>query len=328
MEDYCRFYLNNPAFSSRCKQLRHELSGAISKLDEGKLLACRDTIADVGTAIKVAGQLSRHSLQESATAAAKRLSEALRTISETAAPGFPEVAASVEKTRYQSYTLERDIFLASNAYEKFKNVKLYVIITSEFPAEILTQVQACILGGADCIQLRAKNLNADELYECGSEIARLCRENNVLSIVNDRVDIALACGADGVHLGQHDMPIEKARAVGTRPVIIGGSTHNVTELRRCIEQGVDYVGVGPCFGSLTKPDLAVAGLGYVREAVKIASNAGLLTVAIGGITDQNISKVLETGIHAVAVSAAVLKCQDPQAMCKKLKRLIVSSQTA
>ncbi|MDO8302044.1 MAG: thiamine phosphate synthase, partial [Sedimentisphaerales bacterium] len=292
MEDFCRFYLNSAVLSGRCKKLRHDLSTAMGMLDSGKLLAARDTLCDVGTTIQVEGQLTRGSLQDCATAAAKRLTEALRTIAEAAQTINQTVAKVVETIRYRAYTLEKDILLGANARKKFETVRIYALLTAEYPAEIIRLTNACCEGGVDCIQLRVKNMPDDELLACAVELVGICRNSNVLSIINDRTDIAVAAGSDGVHLGQNDMPLSAARKIASSPMIFGTSTHNLDELNAAIEAGADYIGIGPAFVSSTKPHLQIAGLEYIKAASHIAHDAGVPHVAIGGITLDTIENVL------------------------------------
>lgn len=326
MEDFCRFYLNSTVLSGRCKKLRHDLSSAIAMLDQGKLIANRDTPADVGTTIRVEGQLVRRDLKDCATAAAKRLSEALRTIAEAAQAINHSVAKAVESLRYEAYTLEKDIFLAESSYEKFKSVRLYALLMAEHPADIIRLAQACCDGGADCIQLRAKNMPDDNLLACAIEVVGICRDANVVSIINDRIDIAVASGSDGVHLGQHDLPLKAARAVAAAPMIFGTSTHNLDELNAAIETGADYVGIGPAFESSTKPHLQVAGLEYIKTASRVSKEAGLPHVAIGGITLANVEQVLAAGAQAIAVSSALINASNPAQMCSDFKLKIAAIQ--
>jgi thiamine-phosphate pyrophosphorylase len=326
MEDFCRFALNSARMSGRCKKLRHDLSAAICMLDEGKLIAGRDTIADVGTTIKVEGQLSRGDIKDCATAAAKRLTEALRTIAEAAQTISRPVAAAVESLRYEAYTLEKDIFLAGSAREKFKSVRLYALLTAEHPADIIRLTRACCEGGADCIQLRVKNMPDDELFACAVELVGICRDANVLSIINDRIDIAVAAASDGVHLGQNDMPLNAARKIASSPMIFGTSTHNLDELNAAIETGADYVGIGPAFISTTKPHLRIAGIEYIKAASQIAHDAGVPHIAIGGITLDNVENVLAAGARAIAVSSALVNAANTVEMCRLFKLKVTAYQ--
>jgi thiamine-phosphate pyrophosphorylase len=326
MEDFCRFYLNSAALSGRCKKLRHDLSAAIGLLDSGKLLAGRDTLSDVGTAIKVEGQLTRNDLKDCATAAAKRLTEALRTMAEAVQTINQSAAAAMESLRYQAYTLEKDIFLAGSVREKFKSVRLYALITADYPADIIRLARACCEGGADCIQLRVKDMPDDELFACAVELVGICRGSNVISIINDRVDVAVTAGSDGVHLGQHDLPLEAARKAAAYPMLFGISTHNLEELDSAIEAGADYVSIGPAFASATKPQLKVAGLEYIRQEIRISQAAGVPHVVIGGITLDNIGQLLTAGAQTIAVASALSNAANPTQMCREFKQRIESGQ--
>ncbi len=161
MEDFCRFALNSALLTERAKQLRHELSAAIDKLDASQLISSRDTLSDVGIGKKVDKQLQRAELKDCFTAGCKRLTEALRTLSEMTQTLNPSVAGTIEKLRYTAYTLEKDIILFSSAAEKFKRVRLYVIISSSLPVDVISLTHRCVAGGADCIQLRAKDADDD-----------------------------------------------------------------------------------------------------------------------------------------------------------------------
>lgn len=194
MEEYCRFGLNSASLSERTKRLRHELCAAVGRLDAGKLIAGRDTVGDVGVGQKVQGQHQRTTLKDCFTAAAKRLTEALRALSEVIQTEDRIVAETVERLRYDAYTLEKDIVLFSEPVEKFNRVRLYVIITSNLPAEVLALASKCATGGADCIQLRAKDVPDDRLFATAVEFVEICREMGTLSIINDRADIAARRG--------------------------------------------------------------------------------------------------------------------------------------
>jgi thiamine-phosphate pyrophosphorylase len=322
IEEYCRFVLNSSLLTGRAKQLRHAFCGIIEKMDAGLLIASRDTEGDVGVGKKVDGQLSRCDLNSCFTAACKRISEALRVLEEVIKTIDADKAAAIEKLRYQSYTLEKDIVLASDGARKFKNVRLYIVISSESTDEVVRLSKACIEGGADCIQLRAKNIEDDRLFDLGCKFVEACKGSNVITIINDRIDMALACGADGVHFGQNDLPIDKARKLCPRPLIIGKSTHSVQQLQYACGESVNYVGVGPVFATPTKPTVQPVSLDYVRDAAKILADTAIKGVAIGGLDINNVEQVLKTGANVIAVCSAVTKAKDPQRACKSLKEKI------
>ncbi len=323
MEEYCRFALNCEPLSGRTKQLRHELCAAIARLETSKLLAGRDTLGDVGVGQRVENQLQRVTLADAFTAGAKRLTEALRALSETIQTESPETAAIVERLRYDAYTLEKDIVLFAEPAEKFKRVRLYVMITSSLPAEVLFLTSQCATSGADCIQLRAKNIPDDQFFALATEFVEMCKEMGVVSIINDRADIAITAGADGVHLGQNDLPIEQVRRLQLTPLIIGRSTHNPKELKRATDSLASYVSLGPVFATPTKPQIEIAGLDYVRQGLQQLADTGLGHVAIGGITAGNVEQVLQAGAQCVAVCSSVTRVPRPGQACQRLKETIV-----
>lgn len=329
MEEYCRFGLNNPALSGQAKQCRHKLCSALSSISQEKLLSHRDTEGDVGRELKVEGQLQRKSLQDCFTAAAKRASEALRALAETTQALDPAIAATMEKLRFQVYALEKNAILFACSKQKFESVRLYVLINAtpqKTPAEVLNLVTCCVENGADCIQLRAKDLCDSDLLSLAKKFTALCKDGGVISIINDRVDIAILSGADGVHLGQDEISVPDARKLAKGPFIIGVSTHNLDELHSAIESGCDYAAVGPAFPSPTKPLIDVAGPEYLQKAVPILDNAGIFHVAIGGIHSNTISDLLQIGVRTVAVSSDIENSADPGKHCKALKKLLLNDK--
>ena len=327
MEEYCRFGLNHPALSAKAKQLRHRLCEAIDKLDSVQLICSRDVAGDVGRELKIENQLSRQSLEDCFTAAAKRASEALRALAESTQSIDAQVAAMMEKLRFEVYALEQETVLKACIATKWENVRLYVLINAlpgTPPQDVLNLTHACIAGGADCLQLRAKNLTDASLLKLAEAFCALCKETSVVSIINDRVDIAILCGADGVHLGQDEIPVHEARRLARMPLIVGTSTHTQGELAGTIESGCDYVAIGPAFSSPTKPDIPVAGVDYLRAALATLEHAGMPHVAIGGIDQTNIHSLREIGIKTVAVSSAVCDAQNPQESCETLKNMLLN----
>ena len=176
-------------------------------------------------------------------------------------------------------------------------------------------------GGADIVQLRMKNADGRVMLEQANGIREAADEYCRYFVVNDRMDIAMASGADGVHLGQSDIPVRVARDLMGETALIGASVHNVEEALAAQEDGADYVGVGAIFKTSTKAD-AVQGLGLdavfqVKEAVKIP------VVAIGGINRGNIQDVIRAGADSAAVVSAVVSAEDVSAAAHELRDLIL-----
>lgn len=167
------------------------------------------------------------------------------------------------------------------------------------------QVRLLTLGGATLVQLREKQMPALQFYEQ----ARAAVKSGVQLIINDRVDIALAVGAHGVHLGQDDMPPEAARRLLGDEAVIGYSTHSVEQAKKALTLPIDYIAIGPIFTTSTKtnpsPTLGLEGLRAVREAI-----GNIQLVAIGGISHSNAREVIEAGADSVAVISALLSSPD------------------
>ena len=151
---------------------------------------------------------------------------------------------------------------------------------------------------------------------------QICKAGGVLSIINDRADIAVAAGADGVHLGQNDLPVEQVRKLELKPLIIGKSTHSLKQLEAARDELPTYVSLGPVFSTGTKPTAEPVGLGYVTEGVQRLADTGIGHAVIGGITLENVEEVLDAGARTIAVCSAVIDARDPAEACRALKASI------
>ena len=180
------------------------------------------------------------------------------------------------------------------------------------------QVEAALQGGVTCVQLREKHLDRDAFLAEAKQICALCRRYGVPFIVNDDLDVALACGADGIHVGQDDMPAAEVRRRAGRRLIVGVSAHTPEEARLAEAAGADYLGAGAVFGSATKTDaslLTPAGLQAVCAAVHIP------VVAIGGVNARNILQLQGSGAAGTAVVSGIFGAPDITAACRKLRAL-------
>lgn len=176
-------------------------------------------------------------------------------------------------------------------------------------------------GGADAVQLRMKHADGREMLDQARRIAAMAQEMDRFFFVDDRVDIAMASGADGVHLGQSDIPVEDARRLMGDGAIIGVSVQNVEQALAAQEGGADYLGVGAVFATPTKPD-AVQGIG-LGPVFEIRNAVDIPVVAIGGINRGNIQDVIRAGADAAAVVSAVVAQDDPRAAAHELRDLIL-----
>lgn len=209
----------------------------------------------------------------------------------------------------------------------FENFRLYAVTDLKSADETLLQkIDAAYRGGADIVQLRAKNLNDRKLTSLGLEIRKIADRHRKLFFVNDRVDIAIAVSADGVHLGQDDLPINVARRICQQAGIvmwIGKSTHSIEQAVIAEKEGADYIGVGPVFETPTKPGREPVGLELVRQ---VSEKIRIPFVTIGGIDQNNMGQVLDAGAMRIAVVRAIFSASDPAEAAGRLVRQIDQHQ--
>ena len=316
-EEYARFVLDSEPAAARLKELRHGLREIAESLDggTGRLLAARDTPGDVGTRIGTSSEAHRGSAAEVAAAALKRLEEALRVIEEYAKTESPDAAARAEALRYEAYALEQALL---GPVARIRDAVLYVIVTAALcrGRDVADVAAAAIRGGARVIQLREKEADDEEVLHSARRLQAVAADLRALFIVNDRVDVAAASGADGVHLGQADLPCREARKLVGPGAVIGVSTHSMEQAREAVADGSTYIGVGPVFPTKTKAPERLAGIEYVRAA---ATGIGIPFFAIGGITAQNVGAVVEAGAKRVAVCRAVVGADDVEAAARSIR---------
>ena len=208
--------------------------------------------------------------------------------------------------------------------ERLARVRLYVITAADDPPErVLATVRAARDAGAEVVQLRRKGEDA----RLTLRLAERCREllpagGGTLLVVNDRVDIAMAAGADGVHLGQDDLPLAAARRLWPGG-LVGRSTHSLGQALAAQAEGADYIGVGPVWATPTKPGRPAVGLELVRAVA--AAQLRIPWVAIGGVDAGNIGTVLAAGARAVAAVRAVTAATDPEAAARGLRAAVVAA---
>jgi thiamine-phosphate pyrophosphorylase len=316
VEDYCRFVLDDACLTGELKRLRHDLTAALAGLPATDLLEARETQRDVGAAVSTEAEGRRDSLADVARASWKRLQEALRSLEEYGKTLGPDLGKALEQLRYRTYTLERAAGIGEMARERLAAVRLCVLLTGRRCAGLVERTaRGAAAGGAGMIQLREKGFSDRELVERAREVRRWTREAGVLFIVNDRPDIARIVEADGVHLGQDDLPVKEARRVLGPGALIGVSTHTIEQARQAVLDGASYIGVGPTFPSGTKQFRELAGLDFVRA---VAAETTLPAFAIGGVNLDTVGDAVVAGARRAAVSEAVCKAADPRATAAAL----------
>lgn len=326
MEDYARFVLDDAGLSEQAKRIRHDLVAVLAEAGLAHVIRSRDITDDVGRDVQTQREYTRTTTADVVIAAGKRLSEALRVIEEYGKTVSENLGRAVEQLRYRGYDLEQKLRGCLEAGERFARVRLYVLLTASLcRGDWFQTARAAIAGGADCVQLREKSLSDAELVDRARRLSELGHEHGVLVIVNDRADVALASNADGLHLGQDDLPVRTARAVLGPTPLIGISTHTIEQAQAAVAASPDYVAVGPMFASSTKPQKHVPGpalLGPVRGLTSLP------VVAIGGITSENVSNVLAAGGRRICVCAAVIGQEDVTGAARRLKEALVKAGDA
>ena len=203
---------------------------------------------------------------------------------------------------------------------RLSEARLYFVTDAATSDSVLA---AALDGGVDVLQLREKDGSDEEVLAAAERFRRACDEHGALFILNDRPDLALAAGADGVHVGQDDERVERVREHVGAEVAIGLSTHSREQLQAGLETGADYVCVGPVFATPTKPDYPAVGLELVRHAASCVERPWF---AIGGIDGTNITEVAAAGARRVVVVRAIRDAQDPRAAAAGLRMAVEKGQ--
>ncbi|TBR58283.1 thiamine phosphate synthase [Mastigocladus laminosus UU774] len=301
IEEWCRFGLNNNQLTGECKRMRQELA----TWHTADLRAARDTPGDPGTELTHPQEEQRASIKSLLQANFCRVEEAMRVLEEYGKLYHPNMGKAFKQMRYRVYTLESNL-MGYQRHQLLLRSHLYLVTSPS--DKILDTVEAALKGGLTLVQYRDKKVDDAVRLQQAQKLRQLCHTYNAIFIVNDRVDIALAVDADGVHLGQQDMPIAMARQLLGPHRLIGRSTTNSEEMQRAVKEGADYIGVGPVYETPTKEGKPAAGLDYVRY---VAKNCSIPWFAIGGIDPNNINDVIDAGAKRVAVVRGIMQAEQP-----------------
>lgn len=201
-----------------------------------------------------------------------------------------------------------------------KTMLLYAVTDRAWVGKqsLYEQIESALKGGVTCVQLREKELNDDEFLKEAIEISQLCKKYNVPFLVNDNVEVAIKCHADGIHVGQEDMEASMVRDKVGNEMIIGVSVHSVEEAIKAVENGADYLGVGAMFSTSTKKDVNVLSKEMLQN---ICDAVDVPVVAIGGIGKTNISELSGTGVDGIAVVSAIFASENIETECQLLRKL-------
>lgn len=323
LEELARFGLDNPAMTAELKSLRHRLTAALQSIARDRLLSARDTEGDVGTSLQQPSEYRRTELNSVLQAAASRVQQSLRVLEETSKTIDASIAQSIEQIRYRSYTVCAKLESMWPKHERsmrLAKTRLYALVDATSSSEQFERlVHALCEGGVDVIQLRDRSKDDRTLIERARRGIAVTGPSNVLFIMNDRADLALAADCDGVHIGQDELPIEFARQILGANRLIGVSTHSVDQARRAETDGADYIGCGPVFPGRTKQFDDYVG---TELLTLVAKEVTVPAFAIGGIDASNVAQVLDAGFHRIAVTGAIRDQPDPMQAARELKELL------
>jgi thiamine-phosphate pyrophosphorylase len=320
LEDIARLLLDDEELTSQLKTLRHELVRGDLSFNL-RLVQSRDSSGDVGMDIEVAGEQKGKDLPAVVIANSRRVQESLRTLEEMAkvqdtAPEFD--SEKFKHARFQVYTIEQKLLSRLLRLDRLRRLSgLYAIVDTDAlkGRSHIEAAEGIIRGGCKIIQLRDKTTAKNELLPIARALKELCTRSGVLFIINDYLDIALAVAADGLHVGQEDLPVKEARQLLPVDMLLGCSTHSVEQAVAAVQDGADHLGFGAIYPTPSKQDYKLAGierLKQVRQAMKVP------LVAIGGITAENAAEVIAAGASAVAVISAILGAADITAATRQL----------
>ena len=319
VEDWCRFGLDRNDLVVTLKDWRQRLG----RLHHDHYKRARSTATDTGAGLEHPAQLDRHSPRQVVAANCGRVQEALRVLEEYGRNIDPSLAQQAAGIRYGLYDLEVTCLEAtagSNRRNRLQDCRL-CLITS--PSDnLLGQVGAALRSGVGMVQYRAKDGSDRERLEEARSVAELCHQSGALFIVNDRIDLALAVDADGVHLGQDDLPTDIARQLIGADRLLGRSTHNLDQVRQANAEACDYLGLGPVNSTAVKPDRQAIGTTLVGDATALSERP---VFAIGGINSTNLGQLTGVGCRRVAVIGAIMGADDPGAASTDLLRQLMSA---
>lgn len=327
LEDLARFSHCNELITEEIKKLRHNVRKSISDLNIN-LLSSRNTPNDIGLNISQKSNLdNKANTKELVLGNFKRVQEGLRVIEENLkVAGFYEISKLYEKYRYEAYTLEKSFFGLVFIRNKLQKTDLYCITAENHSngRNNIDVVKELLDADIKIIQYREKDKTLLEKYKECAAIRKLTEDYGADFIVNDDLDIAQLVNADGVHIGQDDLPIDKVREIISEKMLIGVSTHSPKQALEAVKNGADYIGVGPIYRTKTKKNVCdPVGLEYLQFAVE---NIEIPFVAIGGIKEHNISEILKCGAKCIAIVTEIVGANDITKKIKDIRKIINSNK--
>ena len=331
LEDILRFCLNDAFLSQEAKAIRHELAVIFEQEDLQARIQLRDVLRDVGASSTASKSPPRTELRHVFAANAARASQSIRSLEECSRVVMPRATTGFEQLRYRIYTLEKAAMTIIKSQKMFADIRLCVLLdVDQTQAEFKTLVGQLLDAGVRMIQLRDKKASTALLCERADVILQQVRQHaemktgkRCLVLINDRADVAVAVNADGVHLGETDLPVNLARKVCGHEFIIGRTAHSIDEARQAVREGVDYLGVGPCYPSTTKQFEYFASDAFLRD---VSKEIQLPIFGIGGIASDNIDRLIHLGVTRVAIASSITGAADPGEKCRLIRSLLPTTK--
>ncbi len=323
VEEWCRFGLGDQELTGDCKGIRQELG----RWHSAAMRAARDTAWDPGTDLTHAQEATRSHVGAVVQANLCRVQEALRVLEEYGKLDHPEMGAAFKALRYQSYILDSRLqeplaqAIHNDRLARLKRSPLYLVTSPH--DQLVEVVEQALQGGLKLVQYRDKNSEDGLRLERAQALKAVCDRYGALFLVNDRVDLAIAVDADGVHVGQNDMPVPQVRQLLGPGKIVGCSTTSPAEMERALNWGADYIGVGPVHATPTKPGKAASGLEYVRYALE---NSPVPFFAIGGLDSKTAAATYQAGAPGIVVVRAIMGAADPKRATQELLAIAQESR--
>jgi len=313
LEEASRFILDCSELACCFKELRHQVVKLARSFPRDCLLRSRDTESDVGTNLEATDEYARQDLTDVVAAAASRVQQSLRVLEEYGKVIDPTAAKKIEQIRYRLYTASAKLELSlsqSCRRQRIRNSFLYVLVDAgESYDDYENKIRMLADSAVDVVQLRDRSVSDRALLRRAQAGVKMMRDAGKLFIVNDRVDLAIAADADGVHVGQDELPVQQVRQIIGENRLVGVSTHHISEAKKAVAEGADYLGCGPVFPSRTKSFERFPGINFLSE-VAMSSEVSVPCFAIGGIEKANLGAVLDAGFYRIAVAGALSCSQD------------------
>ena len=331
LEDILRFCLNDAFLSQEAKAIRHELAVIFAQEDFQARIQLRDVLRDVGASSTASKSPPRTELRHVFAANAARASQSIRSLEECSRVVMPRATTGFEQLRYRIYTLEKAAMTIIKSQKMFADIRLCVLLdVDQTQAEFKTLVGQLLDAGVRMIQLRDKKASTALLCERADMILQQVRQHaemktgkRCLVLINDRADVAVAVNADGVHLGETDLPVNLARKVCGHEFIIGRTAHSIDEAKQAVREGVDYLGVGPCYPSTTKQFEYFASDAFLRD---VSKEIQLPIFGIGGIASDNIDRLIHLGVTRVAIASSITGAADPGEESRLIRSLLPTTK--